>query len=80
MHDDDTTRWEPFIADLCAALGVERAQVDVTAILDLTRRIAHLESRPMAPVGAFIAGLALGRGVGPMGEVTDRIDAVLGTD
>ena len=35
--------------------------VDVRSILDMTKTIAHDFERPMAPVGAYVLGLAVGR-------------------
>lgn len=53
--------WSQWIAAACAAVGVDPDAVDVPAIHDLTKEIAHGFSRPMAPVGAFILGMAVGR-------------------
>ena len=39
--------------------------VDETAILNLTREIAHAGARPMAPISAYIWGLAVGAGGDP---------------
>lgn len=58
---EDRSAWEPFVARVCAALGLDADRVDIDAILDLTREIAHAGARPMAPVSAFILGLAVGR-------------------
>ncbi len=59
---EDRSAWRPFIDRACAAVGVDPAQVDEDAILTMTREIAHAGARPMAPVSAFILGLAVGRG------------------
>ena len=61
-HDEDKTAWRPFIDRACAAVDVDPAQVDETAILHMTREIAHAGARPMAPVSAYILGLAVGAG------------------
>ena len=53
--------WGPWIARACEAVGVDPDVVDVTEIHALTKEIAHGFSRPMAPVGAFILGVALGQ-------------------
>jgi len=53
--------WQDWIRQACEAVGVEPGLVDVAGVHELTREIAHGFSRPMAPVGAFIWGLALGR-------------------
>lgn len=54
-------RWADWIERACAALGLDPEAVDVRSILDTTRTIAHGFERPMAPVGAYILGLAVGR-------------------
>lgn len=64
-------QWHAWIHDACAAVNVDPAAVDVTGIHALTRDIAHGFSRPMAPVGSYILGLAVGAGAG-RGQVVDR--------
>lgn len=54
--------WEPFVRLACEAVDVEPSLVDIDAILEMTREIAHAGARPMAPVSAYILGLAVGRG------------------
>ncbi|RJL36060.1 DUF6457 domain-containing protein [Bailinhaonella thermotolerans] len=46
----------------CAELGLDPADVDRDAILDLTRDVAHNVARPAAPLTAYLLGLAQGRG------------------
>ncbi len=60
MTDLDQAGWRPWIAHVCAAMGIDPSQVDVEEIHVLTRAVAHGLSRPMAPVSAHIWGLALG--------------------
>ena len=62
---EDRSGWRPFIDKACEAVGVDPALVDTDAILTMTREIAHAGARPMAPVSAFIWGLAVGRGGDP---------------
>ncbi|MGA4506624.1 NTP transferase domain-containing protein [Propionibacteriaceae bacterium G1746] len=64
-RDEDRSAWRPFIERVCAAVGIDPAEVDESAILDMTREVAHAGARPMAPVSAFILGLAVGRGGDP---------------
>ncbi len=52
--------WHDWIVDACTAVDVAPESVNVQMIHGLTKRIAHKFERPMAPVGAFILGLALG--------------------
>lgn len=54
-------RWADWIEHACAALGLDPEAVDVRSILAMTKTIAHDFERPMAPVGAYILGLAVGR-------------------
>ena len=58
MSDLDQARWQPWIDQACAALEVGSAGVDVAAIHDLTSTIARDFVRPMAPVAAYLWGLA----------------------
>lgn len=62
---------------MCAAAGVQRTDVDVDAVLDLTRHIAHNSDRPMAPIGAFIAGLAVGGRGADLSTVIAELSAVV---
>ena len=52
--------WQHWIDDACRALDVDPHAVDVTGIHHLTKEIAHGFARPMAPVGSYILGLAVG--------------------
>jgi hypothetical protein len=56
-----TERGGPWVREVCAALDIPAASVDIPRILDLTREISHRKTRPLGPVGAFILGMALGR-------------------
>ncbi len=62
---EDQAGWQPFVTSACEAVGVDPALVDTDAILTMTREIAHAGARPMAPVSAFILGIAVGRGGDP---------------
>ncbi len=57
---EDRSGWRPFIDRACASVGVDPAMVNEDMILTLTREVAHSGARPMAPVSAFILGLAAG--------------------
>jgi hypothetical protein len=56
------TTLERWTEAACAELGLDPATVDERLILDLTRVVAHRVDRPAAPLTAFLAGLAAGRG------------------
>lgn len=64
--------WHGWIEDACAAVGVDPALVDVRTIHALTKVIAHQFERPMAPVGAYILGLAVGQG-----GTADNLDSLV---
>ena len=53
----------------CAELGVDPGQVDLKAVLDLARDVAHQVDRPAAPVTAYLLGVAVGRGRAPADAV-----------
>lgn len=59
---EDRSAWRPFIDRACQGLGVDPALVDEDAILTMTREVAHAGARPMAPISAYILGLAVGNG------------------
>jgi hypothetical protein len=46
----------------CAALGLDPDVVDQKAVLDVARDVAHGVARPAAPLGAYLLGVAVGRG------------------
>lgn len=52
---------QSWVEHLCATLGVEATAVDMRALLDATRDVAHHVDRPAAPVSAFVIGLAAAR-------------------
>ena len=53
-------QWSDWIRAACTALDVDPGAVDVTGIHALTKDIAHGFARPMAPVGSYILGVAVG--------------------
>jgi len=57
----------------CAELGLDPATVDER--LNLTRVVAHRVDRPAAPLTAFQAGLAAGRGE-PLAEAVASLTAL----
>jgi len=58
--DLTSKEWDPWIRQVCEGLGVDPAHVDVALVHELTKNIAHRFARPMAPVGSYIMGIALG--------------------
>ncbi len=69
QHDleAEQKRWQSWIDAVCADLDVPGELVDVAAIHDLSRQVAHGLARPLAPVSTFILGLALGLSLGEAG-------------
>ncbi|WP_374929052.1 DUF6457 domain-containing protein [Kytococcus sedentarius] len=66
--------WRDWIAEVCAAFEIDPEVVDVRAVLDLTKDVAHGVDRPMAPVTAFVLGYALAQDPGlTMAEATERV-------
>jgi hypothetical protein len=55
-------------------LGIDR--VDVGAVLDLARDVAHGVSRPAAPLTCLLVGLAAG-GADDLGPIVDRVRGLL---
>jgi len=66
---------DQWVAALAAELGVETADVDVQAILDVARDAAHNVMRPAAPVAAFMVGYAAGLKGGGSQPVADAAAA-----
>ncbi len=68
-----TNPLETWVADLSAALGVDPASTDVSALLDVARDAAHGIARPAAPLTTFLVGLSAGMrggGADAVGEAT----------
>ncbi len=61
MRDSDLSQeiWADWVARVSESVGVDPGSVNVAAIHELTRVIAQDFVRPMAPVSAYIWGLAI---------------------
>lgn len=61
MRDSDLSQeiWADWVARVSESVGVDPTSVNVAAIHELTRVIAQDFVRPMAPVSAYIWGLAI---------------------
>ena len=57
--DKDMEQWRPWIDEVCQAVDVDSAEVDVPAILDLAGTVSREFLRPMAPVSTYPWGLAM---------------------
>ena len=70
-----------WLAELQGLLGVED-RIDVDAVLDVARDVAHGVARPAAPLSTFVLGLAVGRASAagtPVGEELERLAALVQT-
>jgi hypothetical protein len=56
---------DEWTAAACRELGLDPAEANTQPVLDLARDVAHGVLRPGAPVTAYLAGLAVGRGADP---------------
>ena len=56
---DAATQWHEWLDQVCAAVGVDPVAVPVGEVLGLAGSVSRDVVRPMAPVSAFIWGLAL---------------------
>ncbi len=63
-------------ASVCTVLGVPPEAVDRDLVLELARDTAHGVARPAAPLTAYLAGVAVGRGADP-GAVVAAIRALI---
>lgn len=59
---DDPELWHAWLKEAAAEVGAEVDEIPIEALLDLAAAVAYDVARPMAPVTAFVAGLAAGRG------------------
>lgn len=62
MSDLNATeqRWREWVEHTSILLGIDPTLVDIAAIHELTRVVAHDLDRPLAPVSSFMWGLAIG--------------------
>ena len=62
------TELDGWLRQVCADLELPET-VDRTALLNLTRDIAHGVTRPAAPLTAYLVGVAVGRGADPAAAI-----------
>ena len=73
-------RWIDWVERASAAIEVDPAAVDIVDLHHLSKEVAHRLERPMAPVSAFILGLALGAaGDVSASRRTELLDKILDT-
>lgn len=70
---------DDYLSRAAEALGVSDAwsPADRDPLLELTRDVAHGVARPAAPLAAYLAGVAVGRGLTPA-EAAARLRALSG--
>lgn len=73
MEPSELDAWA---AEAAEAVGASVGPDDVSAVLDLARDAAHGIARPAAPVTAFVAGVAVGRGL-PLAEAVAALTAAI---
>jgi hypothetical protein len=66
---------DDWLGTVCAELGLDLAELDQKAVLNLTRVVAHTVDRPAAPLTAYLLGVAVGRGQ-PLAETAARLQDV----
>jgi hypothetical protein len=69
---------EQWMGAVCADLGIPADAIDMRVVLDLARDVAHDVARPAAPLTAYLAGVAVGRGL-PLQEAAGRVQALAAT-
>lgn len=74
---DDRNTLDAWTDTVCRELGITGA-IDRTAILDMTKEVAHGVARPAAPLTAYLLGLAVGAGGDPA-ELADRVGRLAGS-
>lgn len=80
MHRDDPVRMNrmrEWLTRVAAELGLDPAVVlaHEEELLAMVSSVAHGQSRPGAPLSAFLAGVAVGRGA-PASEVARQVTAL----
>ncbi len=81
MADLDRATWGAWVEHVAGALDVAPEAVDIDFIHSLTQVVAHEFQRPMAPVSAYILGLAVARHPErSLHELREAIIAVIRTD
>lgn len=74
--DENPEAWQAWIAEVAATLNVPTDSGAMDPILDLAARVAHRKYRPMAPVTAYLVGLAVGQG-DSLPEAIAKVDTLL---
>jgi hypothetical protein len=70
---------DEWTSQVSAALGLPTEAVDRDLVLDLARDTARGVARPAAPLTAYLAGIAVGRGGSPA-EIAATIRALIPPD
>ncbi|MFV0253617.1 MAG: NTP transferase domain-containing protein [Beutenbergiaceae bacterium] len=67
---------QAWVNHVCTELGVDPASVDIRALLDMTKDVAHKVDRPAAPITAFIVGAAAAGGSASVRDLSDKAAAL----
>jgi hypothetical protein len=65
-----------WITQVCEALDLPADCIEESTVLDLARDVAHGVNRPAAPLTAYLAGVAVGRGI-PLAQASATITALI---
>lgn len=65
-------RWRAWVELASAAVGADPDDVDIRGVHQMTKQIAHRYDRPLAPVGSYVLGLAVGA-ARARGEEVDQV-------
>lgn len=69
----DHRAWQPWVDAVCASVDVDPSLVDMARVQRLTRAVSRAVARPMAPVSAYLLGLAQARGTLAPHDVVSRL-------
>ncbi len=72
---EDRAQWRTWTDQVCEKLDLD-TDVDIDGVLDLTSEVAHRFLRPMAPVAAYLVGLAVAAGT-PFAEAVAAVEETL---
>jgi hypothetical protein len=67
---------DEWTSTVCEALDIPADLLATRLVLDVARDVAHGVARPAAPLTAYLAGVAVGRGV-PADQVQATINELL---
>ncbi|QDY67317.1 hypothetical protein FQA45_13885 [Glutamicibacter halophytocola] len=54
-------------------LGLDATEIDIAAVLDVAKHVAHEVARPAAPLSTFLLGVALGSAKGDLPGLAQQL-------